>query len=100
MAGADSIAHIIEKYVADKKLSSKLNSGKIFRCWVEIVGAEIAGNAKPKKLKNKVLYISTVSPIWASELNLMSQDIIGKINGYLKEDAISALRIKSDLQSE
>ena len=100
MAGVDSISNIIEKYIADKKLGSKLNSGKIFNYWVEIVGAEIASNAKPKKLKNKVLYISTVNPIWAGELNLMSQDIIGKINGYLKEDAISVLRIKSDLQSE
>ena len=100
MAGADSISNIIEKYIADKKLGSKLNSGKIFNYWVEIVGAEIAKNTKPKRLKYKVLYISTVNPIWAGELNLMSQDIISRINGYLKEDAVSSLRIKSDLQSE
>jgi predicted nucleic acid-binding Zn ribbon protein len=100
MAGAESISNIIEKYIADKKLGSKLNSGKIFNYWTEIVGAEIANSAKPKKLKNKVLYISTINPIWASELNLMSQDIICKINEYLKEDAVSTLRVKSDLQSE
>jgi len=100
MAGADSISHIIEKYIADKKLGSKLNSCKIFNYWVEIVGAEIAKNTKPKKLKDKVLYISTVSPIWAGELSLMSQDIISKINEYLKENAVSSLRIKSDLQVE
>jgi predicted nucleic acid-binding Zn ribbon protein len=100
MGGADSISHIIEKYIDDKKLGSKLNSGKIFNYWAEIVGAEIANNAKPEKLKNKVLYISTNNPIWAGELSLMSQDIISKINGYLKEDAVSVLRIKSGLQSE
>jgi predicted nucleic acid-binding Zn ribbon protein len=100
MAGADSISHIIENYIADKKIGTKLNSSKIFNYWTEIVGAEIAKNAKPKKLKDKVLYVSTVNPIWAGELNLMSQDIIARINLYLKEDAVSALRIKSDLQSE
>lgn len=100
MTGADSISHIIENYVADKKLSSKLNSCRIFNYWEEIVGKEIAKNTKPKKLKDKVLYISTVNPIWASELNLMSQDIISKINGYLKEDMVNTLRVKPDLQVE
>jgi predicted nucleic acid-binding Zn ribbon protein len=97
MAGADSISHIIDNYIADKKLGYKLNSCKIFNYWMEIVGAEIAKNTKPKKLKDKVLYISTVNPIWASELNLMSQSIIGKINEYLKEDVVRAIRVKSDL---
>jgi predicted nucleic acid-binding Zn ribbon protein len=100
MTGVDSISHIIENYIAEKKISSKLNSCKLFNYWTEIVGAEIAKNTKPKKLKDKVLYISTVNPIWASELNLMSQDIISKINEYLKEDVVSLLRIKSDLQVE
>jgi predicted nucleic acid-binding Zn ribbon protein len=98
MAGADSISHIIDNYIAERKLGSKLNSCKIFNYWVEIVGAEIAKNAKPKKLKDKVLYVSTVNPIWAGELNLMSQDIISKINEYLKEEVVSTIRIKSDLQ--
>jgi predicted nucleic acid-binding Zn ribbon protein len=98
MAGADSISHIIDNYIAERKLGSKLNSCKIFNYWVEIVGAEIAKNTKPKKLKDKVLYVSTVNPIWAGELNLMSQDIISKINEYLKEEVVSTIRIKSDLQ--
>ena len=98
MAGADSISHIIDNYITDKKLSSKLNSCKIFNYWAEIVGSEIAKNTKPKKLKDNVLYISTVSPIWAGELNLMSQSIISKINEYIKEEVVKTIRIKSDLQ--
>jgi predicted nucleic acid-binding Zn ribbon protein len=100
MAGVDSISHLIENYIADKKLGSKLKSSKIFNYWEEIVGAEISRNSRPKKLKDKILYISTINPIWAGELSLMSQDIICKINGYLKEDAVSSLRIKSDLLAD
>ena len=98
MTGADKISIIIENYISEKKLKSKLNSCKIFNHWEEIVGKEIAKNSRPEKLKNKVLYISTINPIWASELNLMSQNIINKINDYLKDDTVDALRIKSDLQ--
>ena len=98
MAGADNISNIIENYIADKKLGSKLNSCKIFNYWEEIVGSEIAKNTKPVKLKDKNLYISTVSPIWASELNLMSQSIISKINEYLKEKVVKTIRVKSDLR--
>ncbi|MCL4385018.1 MAG: DUF721 domain-containing protein [Actinobacteria bacterium] len=98
MTGVDKLSNIIENYINEKKLKSKLNSSKIFNYWEEIVGKEIAKNSKPEKLKNKVLYISTVNPIWASELNLMSQNIINKINDYLKDDTVGALRIKSVLQ--
>lgn len=100
MPGADKISNIIDSYISEKNLRGKLNSCRIFNYWEEIVGKEIAKNTKPKKLKDKVLYISTVNPIWASELNLMSQDIISKINGYLKEDIVNTLRVKPDLQVE
>ena len=98
MAGADSISHLIDNYITEKKLGSKLNSCRIFNYWTEIVGVEIAKNTKPRKLKDKVLYVSTINPIWASELNLMSQSIIGKINEYLKEDVVKNIKAKSDLQ--
>jgi len=98
MTGVENISNIIENYISEKKLKGKLNSCKIFNYWEEIVGKEIAKNCKPEKLKNKVLYISTVNPIWANELNLMSQNIIIKINDYLKDDTVSALRTRSNLQ--
>ncbi|MCE5329783.1 DUF721 domain-containing protein [bacterium] len=98
MAGADKISNIIEDYISELNLEKKLNNYKLFNHWEEIVGQEIAKNSRPKKLKDKVLFVSTVNPIWASELSLMSQDIIKKINNYLKEDIVSTLRVKPDLQ--
>jgi len=97
-AGADKISNIIEGYISGLNLEKKLNSYKLFNHWDEIVGKEIAKNSRPKKLKDKVLFVSTINPIWASELSLMSQDIINKINTYLKEDIVSVLRVKPDLQ--
>ena len=98
MPGADNISNIITSYVSELNLEKKLNSYKLFNHWEEIVGKEIARNSKPKRLKDKVLLISTVNPIWASELSLMSQDIINKINSYLNEDIVCKLRVRPDLQ--
>lgn len=100
MPGADNISNIITSYVSELNLEKKLNSYKLFNHWEEIVGKEIARNSKPKRLKDKVLLISTVNPIWASELSLMSQDIINKINSYLNEDIVCKLRVRSDLQAD
>jgi len=97
MAAADKISNIIEGYISELNLEKKLNNYKLFNHWEEIVGKEIAKNSKPRKLKDKVLFISTVNPIWASELSMMSQDIINKINNYLKEDIVSILRVRPDL---
>jgi predicted nucleic acid-binding Zn ribbon protein len=94
MPTADKLSDIIENYIKDKKLKSKLNSSKIFNYWEEIVGKEIAKNSKPEKLKNKILYISTSNPIWATELSLLSQELIKKINEFLKEEAVTSLKVK------
>lgn len=97
MPTADKLSDIIENYIKDKKLKSKLNSSKIFNYWEEIVGKEIAKNSKPEKLKNKILYISTSNPIWATELSLLSQELIKKINEFLKEEAVTSLKVKPNL---
>jgi len=94
MPTADKLSDIIENYIKEKKLKSKLNSSKIFNYWEEIVGKEIAKNSKPEKLKNKILYISTSNPIWATELSLLSQELIKKINEFLKEEAVTSLKVK------
>ncbi|MDD3519762.1 MAG: DUF721 domain-containing protein [Actinomycetota bacterium] len=94
----DNIANVLETYIQDKDLAKKINHHKLFNCWTVIVGSDISQHARPKMLRNKVLYISTSNPIWSTELGMMSQEIIGKINTYLNDEVVKELRIKPDLK--
>ncbi len=90
------ISELLENYVNEHNFSKKINDFKLFDYWTEIVGKDVSAHAKPKRLKNKALYISVSDSIWANELSIMSQSIIEKINNYLCDEVVNELRIKCD----
>lgn len=98
MSEPDNIADVLKTYIQNKNIAKKINSHKIFNYWSAIVGRDISQHAKPKMLRNNVLYISTSNHIWSTELGMMSQDIIGKINAFLNDEVVRELRIRPDLK--
>ncbi len=94
----DNIADVLKTYIQNKNIAKKINNHKIFNYWSVIVGRDISLHAKPRMLRNKILYISTSNPIWSTELGMMSQEIISKINAFLNDEAVRELRIKPDLK--
>ncbi len=98
MSEPDNIANLLNNYIKNKDLAKKINHHKLFSYWASIVGNDIALHAKPKMLRNKVLYVSAANPVWATELGMMSQEIIKKINDFLADEVVKELRIKPDLR--
>ena len=97
MNGLNNLADILKSYIKDKDIAKKINHHRLFNYWTSIVGADISANAKPRLLRDKVLYISVSNPIWSTELSMMSQEIISKINTFLNDEVVKELRIKPDL---
>lgn len=62
------------------------------RAWREAVGAEIAGRARPAAERAGVLTIACESSLWAQELDLMGEAIVGRLNERLKRGRIARLR--------
>lgn len=56
---------------------------EITRLWPQVVGPEIAANAKPVYLSRRRLVVSTSSSAWAQTLHLMSEDILRRLNECL-----------------
>ena len=89
------LGSILRSLVSDLHIEDKLEQYKIFNHWEEIVGKEIAKNAKPERIKDNTLHILCRSPIWANELNLLSQSIIAKINAFAGKDLIKDIKVKA-----
>lgn len=59
--------------------------------WAEAVGPEIADNARPRQLRNGRLVVSTSSSAWAQSLQFMAEDIRGRLNEMLGEEAVRTM---------
>jgi predicted nucleic acid-binding Zn ribbon protein len=75
------IGSVLDELVASRDWRQGLAEGNIFVDWEKIVGAEIAGHSTPISLLEGVLTIQTTSTAWATQLNLISSDLLETISG-------------------
>ncbi|MGZ4167719.1 MAG: DciA family protein [Solirubrobacteraceae bacterium] len=62
------------------------------RLWPQVVGPVIAGQAQPTAERAGVVTINCSASVWAQELDLMSVQIIERLNDALGSAGISRLR--------
>jgi predicted nucleic acid-binding Zn ribbon protein len=63
--------------------------------WREAVGEVIAAQAKPTSERGGVLTVSCSASVWAQELDLMSPDILERLNKRLRGAPLTRLRCVS-----
>ena len=74
----------------------------VFSRWEEIVGAEIAGHARPRSLREGVLIVVVDQAAWAGQLRFLTADMLRRLEvavgpGQVRE---IQLRVGSDSRSE
>ncbi len=62
------------------------------RAWPHVVGASVAAQAQPTAERGGVVTVTCSASVWAQELDLMSEHIIGRLNEALTSGGISRLR--------
>jgi len=92
---AEELGSVINKIVSDSDIDRKIKKFNIFNHWSDIVGSDIGNKTTPQKLLRQTLYISVTSSTWANELNLMSGQLIKKINDFVGEAVVKDLRFKT-----
>jgi predicted nucleic acid-binding Zn ribbon protein len=63
--------------------------------WREVVGEVIAAQAQPTSERGGVLTVSCSASVWAQELDLMSPDILERLNERLDGASLTRLRCVS-----
>jgi predicted nucleic acid-binding Zn ribbon protein len=74
------------------RLAPQTTLGDVQRVWPQSAGELIAQEATPTAERGGVLTITCRAAVWASELDLMSVELIGRINASLGAERISKLR--------
>ena len=75
------IGSVLDELVQLRDWRQGLAEGNIFIDWEKIVGADIAIHSTPISLVDGQLTIQTSSTAWATQLNLISADLLKTISG-------------------
>ncbi len=81
---------------AMSRLTSRLapagTLARVQEVWPGVVGQTIATSARPTAEREGVLSVLCEAAVWAQELDMMSGDIVERLNAALGTEAIRELR--------
>ena len=73
------ISGVLNDLISDRDWDSGLAEGNLFVNWKKIVGDEISEHALPISILENVLTIQSSSTAWATQLQLISNDLLATI---------------------
>lgn len=73
------ISDVLKNLIKDREWQSGIAEGNLFANWAELVGTEIAEHSEPITILEGVLTIRTTSTAWATQLNLISSDLLASL---------------------
>ena len=68
---------------------------RVQEIWEAAAGPAIASSARPTAERGGVLTVTCAAAVWAQELDLMSVELVEKLNTALGEDTIRELRCRT-----
>ena len=78
-----------------EQLAPATTLSAVQRVWAQVAGPALAAEANPTGEAGGVLTITCTSAVWAQELDLMSVDVIARLNAALGGDRVRSLRCQS-----
>jgi predicted nucleic acid-binding Zn ribbon protein len=82
----------LEDFTATVAPASTL--ARVQACWASSVGDAIAGAARPTTEHDGVLTVCCEAAVWSQELELMSSELLTRLNTALGEDLLHKLRCR------
>lgn len=72
-------------------IANKIEQHRIWLVWEDAVGAQIAQNAAPARIRNNVLEVKVAHAVWMQQLQLLKPRLIEQINKHLGDTPITDL---------
>ena len=87
------ISDVLKNLIQDREWHSGIAEGNLFANWENIVGADIAEHTEPIAILEGVLTIRTSSTAWATQLNLISNDVLASLQASAPGALVEKLSI-------
>lgn len=66
----------------------------VFARWEEVVGAEVARHCRPAAVEGDRLVVVATSPVWASEFQWLSEQVLDRINQLSGARLLQSLTVR------
>ena len=88
-----AVAEALEGYLKRTGLARRVGQAQIIPEWPGLVGPQIAAVATPESITpDGVLFVRVTTSAWMNELQLMTPDIIARINAGRGAGRIATIR--------
>jgi predicted nucleic acid-binding Zn ribbon protein len=85
---AQSLSEILGESLKNLQIDGKINETRILDAWSEVVGPVISAHTINKYVSRRVLYVQMDTPIIRSELQMMRQNLVERLNKAAGADTI------------
>ncbi|MFH1831142.1 MAG: DUF721 domain-containing protein [Pseudomonadota bacterium] len=90
--GFSTISEILKDSTNRLGIGNNLYRYKLWDLWADIVGAEIAANARPARWYGNTLVVRAQHPAWIQELGFLKSQMIEKIQSVVPKARLKDIR--------
>lgn len=84
---------VLRRVLGDLGWSAGVSAGRVLEEWDEIVGEQVARHCRPVSLEDGVLVVSADSSAWATQLRLITPQLITTIEEHVGAHVITELKV-------
>jgi predicted nucleic acid-binding Zn ribbon protein len=88
------ISDVILEYLRELRIDRKLKEVELVSQWESVMGKIVANRTKQIYVKNHILYLQVTSSVLKTELLMMRQDIIDRLNENAGERIVEQIVIR------
>lgn len=92
MKRPQSIQSILHKTLQGLEIDLPLKAYSIWGGWEEIVGETIALQARPRVIRNHILFIDVSHSTWMQQLQFLKPVLLKKMNAFIGEPYLQDIR--------
>jgi predicted nucleic acid-binding Zn ribbon protein len=74
-------------------------TGSVFGRWAQIVGGDLAAHTTPEKLTDGELTVAADSTAWATQLRLLSGQLVKRLNAEMGDGTVLRVRVTGPVTS-
>ncbi len=88
------IHSVLERTLKGLEIDLPIRTHAIWGAWEEIVGEGVAGQTRPRAVRNGILFIDVSHSTWVQQLQFLKPTLLEKINTFLGTASIQDIRFK------
>jgi predicted nucleic acid-binding Zn ribbon protein len=89
-----ALGEVIQKYLEAMDIDGKLKEVRLIKSWESVVGKMISNKTKKLFIKDKKLFVYLNSSIARSELSMIKDDLVKRLNQQAGEEVIEDIVLK------